>query len=156
MQRLKTFLVVCVSILITEKICGQFILPDRQKDRTAHWVLRENLKQNRLELSINLVPFPLIFWQNMPQAIEAGLLLRYPLKPTAFSAASSSAASFSGAIFSPDLPQLPFSVLGSDYYTRHFGFFCKGEWEFEKTTRIPLRFRLGSLEQCNQMEHGMK
>ena len=49
----------------------------------------------------------------------------------------------------------PFSVtqaVGSDYYTRHFGFFCQKELQFEKTTRIPLRFRLGSLEQCNRLE----
>ncbi|HEX9509984.1 MAG TPA: hypothetical protein VF939_05845 [Puia sp.] len=43
-------------------------------------------------------------------------------------------------------------ALENDYYTRHFGFFCKKELEFEKTTRIPLRFRLGSLEQCNYLE----
>ena len=43
-------------------------------------------------------------------------------------------------------------TLENDYYTRHFGFFCKRELEFEKTTRIPLRFRLGSLEQCNTLE----
>jgi hypothetical protein len=42
--------------------------------------------------------------------------------------------------------------LADDYYTRHFGFFCKKEMEFEKMTRIPLRFRLGSLEQCNALE----
>jgi len=42
--------------------------------------------------------------------------------------------------------------LTQDYYTRHFGFFCKKELEFEKMTRIPLRFRLGSLEQCNALE----
>jgi hypothetical protein len=42
--------------------------------------------------------------------------------------------------------------LADDYYTCHFGFFCKKELEFEKMTRIPLRFRLGSLEQCNVLE----
>lgn len=42
--------------------------------------------------------------------------------------------------------------LEDNYYTRHFGFFCKRELEFEKTTHIPLRFRLGGLEQCNHLE----
>jgi hypothetical protein len=43
-------------------------------------------------------------------------------------------------------------TLENDYYTHHFGFFCKEELEFEKKTRVPLRFRLGSLEQCNYLE----
>jgi hypothetical protein len=42
--------------------------------------------------------------------------------------------------------------ITQDYYTRHFGFFCKRELKFEKATRIPLRFRLGSLEQVNALE----
>ena len=40
----------------------------------------------------------------------------------------------------------------ADFYVRNFGFFCKKEWEFEKTVHIPLRFRLGSLEYCNYLE----
>jgi hypothetical protein len=42
--------------------------------------------------------------------------------------------------------------ITEDYYTRHFGFFCIRELKFEKMTGIPLRFRLGSLEQCNALE----
>ncbi len=44
------------------------------------------------------------------------------------------------------------NALPGDYYTQHIGFFCKKELAFEKATRIPLRFRLGSLQQCNMLE----
>jgi hypothetical protein len=42
--------------------------------------------------------------------------------------------------------------LPMDYYARNMGIACKKEWKFEKTTGIPLRIRLGSLEQCNRLE----
>jgi hypothetical protein len=44
------------------------------------------------------------------------------------------------------------NIVAPDYYTQHFGFFCQKESAFEKTTKIPLRFRLGSLEYCNKLE----
>ncbi len=40
----------------------------------------------------------------------------------------------------------------ADFYTRNFGFFCKQELIIEKYTRLPIRLRLGSLQQCNFYE----
>ena len=48
----------------------------------------------------------------------------------------------------------PVSVrpIEKNLYVKGFGFFCRREMELEKSTRIPLRVRLGSLEQCNILE----
>ena len=44
------------------------------------------------------------------------------------------------------------SVVNADFYTRNFGFFCKKELQFEKATKIPLRFRLGTLQYNDYLE----
>jgi hypothetical protein len=44
------------------------------------------------------------------------------------------------------------SVIPQNYYTQHFGIMCKQELAIEKAIKIPLRFRLGSLQQCNYLE----
>ena len=44
------------------------------------------------------------------------------------------------------------SVISADFYTQGFGFFCKKELQFEKATKIPLRFRLGTLQYNNYLE----
>ncbi len=46
----------------------------------------------------------------------------------------------------------PLAVIPQDHYTQHFGMMCKKELAIEKATRIPFRFRLGSLQQCNYLE----
>ncbi len=46
----------------------------------------------------------------------------------------------------------PFRLLPEDYYTRTLSFFCKKELQVEKITKLPLRIRLGSLEQVNTLE----
>lgn len=42
--------------------------------------------------------------------------------------------------------------LSSNFSTRNYGFFCREELKIEKATKIPVRLRLGSLEQCNYYE----
>ncbi len=42
--------------------------------------------------------------------------------------------------------------LAPDFYASQLGFFCKQEIKMDKITKIPFRFRLGSMEQCNWLE----
>jgi hypothetical protein len=61
--------------------------------------------------------------------------------------------------FSPPAPFHPKSSFAflpagvpADFYSSHLGFFCKQEIRLEKETRIPFKFRLGSVAQCDRLE----
>lgn len=42
--------------------------------------------------------------------------------------------------------------LSADHYVENLSFFCRQEYKWEKTTKVPLRIRVGTLQQCNALE----
>lgn len=46
----------------------------------------------------------------------------------------------------------PATILRADFYCSQLGFFCKKELKLESVTRIPFRFRLGSLQYNDWLE----
>jgi hypothetical protein len=43
-------------------------------------------------------------------------------------------------------------VYGSGSYISNLAYFCRKEMEIEKVTHLPLRFRMGSLQEVNRLE----
>ncbi len=43
-------------------------------------------------------------------------------------------------------------VLPQGFAVQHLPFFCDKEYKLEKWSKIPFRFRLGSVEYCDKME----
>ena len=39
-----------------------------------------------------------------------------------------------------------------NFVVKHYGFFCKQEWKLASVTKIPFKFRLGSISYCDWME----
>jgi hypothetical protein len=42
--------------------------------------------------------------------------------------------------------------LPADFYSKQLGFVCKQEIKMDKVIKVPFRFRLGSVEQCDWLE----
>jgi hypothetical protein len=47
---------------------------------------------------------------------------------------------------------VPIRLLAQDYYASNVGFFCKKEILLQKTIKIPVKFRLGSVRYCDALE----
>ena len=43
-------------------------------------------------------------------------------------------------------------VIAPNFYVQQLGFFCKQEIKMDKVTRLPFRFRLGSVDDCDRLE----
>ncbi len=50
------------------------------------------------------------------------------------------------------LHALPKTVIPGNFYAQHLGFFCKQEIKFEALTKIPFKFRLGSVQEVDRLE----
>jgi hypothetical protein len=56
-------------------------------------------------------------------------------------------------LYSPFMPSVKFlSPLAQNFYSRHLGVMCRGELKVQQKIRMPLFFRLGSLEHVNRLE----
>jgi hypothetical protein len=82
-----------------------------------------------------------------PQIKYPSLPGEYKIKGKAFSETGS-----------PDVNNKPerqtqnFFRIEPDFYYKNMGFFCKKELQLEKATKIPFKFRLGSVAQCDWLE----
>lgn len=56
----------------------------------------------------------------------------------------------------PPVSNSPKQIISPGLYVSQLGFFCKQEIKLEKITKIPFRFRLGSIEDCDRMEGKFK
>ena len=84
-----------------------------------------------------------IFSQNIQQKNGAVLSLTSSLKPAPIKLLLNKQGI--------QLP-LPRPFLAPDYYSTQLGFFCKQEIKFEKVSKIPFKFRLGSVDECDRLE----
>jgi hypothetical protein len=48
--------------------------------------------------------------------------------------------------------KIPSTFLSANFYASQLGFFCKQEIKMDKITKVPFRFRLGSVAECNRLE----
>jgi len=50
------------------------------------------------------------------------------------------------------LKNLPLRVIASNYYSSNLPFFCKQELQIQKIVKVPVKFRIGSVEEVDKLE----
>ena len=147
MQRNKSFLVVFLGLVFAAGVRAQDLRP-----AGAGPILK---KGPALEKALEPTKNQGAVTPGLLEGREGGLRLRRMSLPLTSPGMEKRITGLAGPFSASPGQALPRSIpqpLANDYYTRHFGFFCQKELIIEKTTRIPLRFRLGSLEYCNSLE----
>ncbi|MDB5202110.1 MAG: hypothetical protein JWQ27_1519 [Ferruginibacter sp.] len=54
--------------------------------------------------------------------------------------------------YKPIVTNRPDLRISANYYINNLSFFCRNEIKFEAATRVPFRFRLGSVQLCDWQE----
>jgi hypothetical protein len=119
-QRKKTFLVVCFSIL-TGSVWAQTGVAVLLKNRGLTRQLPLNREVSLLHLGFNT------YSEMEFEGKNRGYVFRIPVN-------------------------VQYESYGDGYYIGNLGFFCRKELQIEKTSHLPLRFRLGSLQEVNRLE----
>jgi hypothetical protein len=130
-QRKKTFLVVCLSILMVGTQAQQPGPDPVEKIVPGHLVFTKMSFVFRLSL-------PAMAGQYMLAGGTGS-----PTQPRPPFHVSDMAADY--------LAAEPLYMGAGSYYDQ-LGFFCKRELDIQKATHLPVFFRLGSLESCNKLE----
>ena len=130
-QRKKTFLVVCLSILMVGTRAQQPSPVPVEKIVPGHLVFAKMSFIPRLS-------FPAMAGQRMLAGGTAGPTLQHP--------------PFHVPDMSAYYPAAEPLYMGAGSYYEQLGFFCKRELDIQKATHLPVFFRLGSLESCNKLE----
>ena len=89
--------------------------------------------------------------------VASAAFCQKPAIPTNLKSAQFFNIPYSSIIIDHSSFSIPYSPLTTtpvtpNFYSANLGFVCKKEIQFEKTTHVPFKFRLGSLQQCNWLE----
>lgn len=60
--------------------------------------------------------------------------------------------SLNNTIAKPKIILSPRMLVSPSFYSNNLAFFCRQEIKFEKVTKIPFKFRLGSVQQVDYQE----
>ena len=55
-------------------------------------------------------------------------------------------------LYSSNINPLKYPAIASNFYAKQLPFFCNKELQIQKTTGIPIKFRLGTVEYCDKLE----
>jgi hypothetical protein len=130
-QRKKTFLVVCLSILMVGTRAQPPGPVPVEKIVPGHLIFTK---------------MPLLFALDLPAAVSLHMLSGATASPT------TSLPPFRATDTGTYYTATEAAYMGSGSYYNQLGFFCKRELDIQKATHLPVFFRLGSLESCNKLE----